>query len=120
MAAETARRVACNASLVALIENEQAEPLRHGEGSGPGRWRPAVPQPNGQSFDSVAPNHTQPIGDWKQLPAVHQERGLSINRRTAVTQWAGESMDYGWAVEALLLRSRKSSCSQGLWGVSRF
>src|SRR5690348_322137 len=29
-------------------------------------------KPNGESFDSVAPNHTQPLADWRQLMAAHE------------------------------------------------
>jgi hypothetical protein len=183
IAAETVRRFACDASIVALIENEQGEPLNVGRKTRsippalhralnardrgcrfPGcthtryvdahhihHWahggetkasnlvslcrfhhrkvhEGAVKvhilddgalrflQPNGQSFDSVAPNHTQQIGDWTQLPAVHRERSISIDRRTAVTQWAGETMDYGLAVEALQLKSRRCSRSPCISG----
>lgn len=179
IAAETVRRFACDASIVALIENEQGEPLNvgrktrsipsalrralnardrgcrfpgcthtryvdahhihHGAHGGETKASNLVSlcrfhhrkvhegdvkvhvlddgalrflQPHGQSFDAVAPNCTQPMGDWKQLAAVHQERGISIDRRTAVTQWAGESMDYGLAVEALQVRSRRLPVSQ--------
>lgn len=173
IAAETLRRFACDASIVALIENEQGEPLNVGRKtrSIPPALRRALNardrgcrfpgcthtryvdahhihhwahggetkasnlvslcrfhhrkvhegavkvhvlddgalrflQPNGQSFDSVAPNHTQPLGDWEQLPAVHRERRISIDKHTAVTHWTGERMDYAWAVEALQQRSR--------------
>jgi HNH endonuclease len=63
--------------------------------------------PNGKSFDSVAPEHVRPL-DWTRLPAEHEERGIHINDRTAATRWAGESMDYGLAVEVLLDRSRRA------------
>jgi hypothetical protein len=53
-----------------------------------------------RSFDGVAPNHTQPLGDWKRLPAIHQERGIHINASTAATRWTGERMDYGLATDA--------------------
>lgn len=175
IAVETARRFACDASIVALIENEQGEPLNVGRKtrSIPPALRRALNardrgcrfpgcthtryvdahhihhwahggetkasnlvslcrfhhrkvhegavkvqvlddgalrflQPDGQSFDGVAPNHTQPMGNWMQLPAVHQERGIHISKETAVTRWCGESMDYGMAVEGLQQRSRKS------------
>jgi hypothetical protein len=65
-------------------------------------------KPNGTSFDSVAPNHTHPIGDWTQLPAVHQQQGIHIDSHTAATRWRGESMDYGLAVECLLQRARRA------------
>ncbi|HEY4365699.1 MAG TPA: DUF222 domain-containing protein [Steroidobacteraceae bacterium] len=58
-------------------------------------------QPDGQSFDSVAPGHTQPMGDWQQLPAAHRERAIHIDKETAVTRWGGESMDYGMAIQGL-------------------
>jgi HNH endonuclease len=63
--------------------------------------------PNGQSFDSVAPDHVHPF-DWTELPAEHAQRGLFIDTRTAGTRWSGESMDYGLAVEVLLDQSRRA------------
>lgn len=53
--------------------------------------------PNGQCFDSVALDCTQPLGDWQQLLAVHQHQGIHINRK-------GEVMDYGMAIQTLLQR----------------
>jgi hypothetical protein len=50
--------------------------------------------------------------DWTRLPALNRDRGLEIDRTTAATGWTGESMDYGWAVQALLQRrqcARQSS-----------
>jgi hypothetical protein len=64
-------------------------------------------KPNGTSFDSVAPSHTQPIGDWSRLPAAHQQQGIHIDSRTAATRWRGESMDYDLAVGCLLQRARR-------------
>ena len=61
----------------------------------------------GQSFDSVAPDHTRPLLDWKQLPATHQQRGIHIDARTATTLWRGEVMDYGLAVEVLLQHAKR-------------
>lgn len=66
-------------------------------------------KPDGESFDSVAPNHTQPLGDWRQLPDAHEERGIHINEKTAVTRWAGEAMDYGLAVAVLLQQARRGT-----------
>ena len=40
----------------------------------------------------------------EQLQAEHRERGLEIDKSTAVTRWAGERMDYSTAVEWLLNR----------------
>ena len=64
-------------------------------------------QPNGKSFDSVAPGCTQPLSDWTQIPAEHDECGIHIDERTAATKWAGESMDYGLGVQVLLQQTRK-------------
>jgi hypothetical protein len=63
-------------------------------------------QPNGESFESVFRNHTRPIADWRQLPAVHERAGIHIDARTAVTRWDGGPMDYGLAMDYLMsLRS---------------
>jgi hypothetical protein len=64
-------------------------------------------QPNGESFDSVAPNHTHPISDWQELPRQHQDRDIVVNARTAVTRWDGEPMDFGLGVDSLLRRWRE-------------
>lgn len=64
-------------------------------------------RPNGQSFDSIAPGHTRPFTDWKQLPAIHQQHGIHIDRKTAATRWCGESMDFGLAIEVLLQQSKR-------------
>lgn len=173
--AETARRLACDASIVALVENANGEPLSVGRKTRsispalrralnardrgcrfPGcthtryvdahhihHWAHGgetkasnlvslcrfhhrkvhegavkvevlddgalrFTDPNGRSLDSVAPNHTHPIGDWQQLPASHREQGIHIYERTAVTRWEGETMDYGMAVEGLVQRARRA------------
>lgn len=54
--------------------------------------------------------HPQFPAEVKDVPAEtllaieqqHEELGLLLDARTAVTAWLGESMDYGMAVEALL------------------
>jgi hypothetical protein len=171
MAAETARRLACDSSVIPLIENDQGEPLNVGrttrtispalrrllnardkgcrfpgcthtrfvdahhiehwadggetkpsnlvtlcrhhhrcvhEGGfqihvlDDGAWR--FLRPDGRCVDSVVPGYTQPLGDWEYLPANNRERGVSIDARTAATRWAGETMDYGLAVEVSMQR----------------
>ncbi len=64
--------------------------------------------PNGQSFDSVAPDHVRPFTDWAHLPSEHEERGIHIDERTAATRWSGESMDYGLAVQVLLNQAERA------------
>jgi len=64
-------------------------------------------RPNGEAFDSVAPNHTRPLSDWRQLPAEHAQQGIRIDKNTAVTRWRGETMDYGLAIEVLLQHSKR-------------
>ena len=166
MAAETARRLSCDASVIALIENEDGEPLNVGRKtrtiSAPlrralnardkgcrfpgccntryldahhvehwangGETKPSnlvslcrfhhhavheggirieilddgalrFVKPNGASVDSVAPGYTQPLGDWRRLPAAPC---------SGATRWAGERMDYGLAVEVLLQQSNRN------------
>ena len=175
MAAETVRRLACDASIVAILENEKGDPLNVGRKTR--RIPPALQRalnardqgcrfagccnkrftdahhihhwthggetklsnlltlcrfhhrqvhegnvvihvlddgairflkPNGTAFDSVAPNHTQPIGDWTQLPKQHRERGVHIDARTAATRWTGESMDYGLGLQGLLQQAQRA------------
>ena len=172
MAAETARRLSCDCSVVPIIENEQGEPLNvgrktrsipsaiqralnardhgccrfpgcpntryldghhiqhwaHGgetklsnlvslcrfhhrqvhEGNvvvlklGDGAIR--FVKPNGQTFDSKLRDHTQPLGDWHQLVATHEQQEVHIDHHTAATRWDGGSCDYSVAVESLLRR----------------
>jgi hypothetical protein len=164
MAAETARRLACDASVVALIEDDDGEPLNVGRKtrtiSAPlrrvlkardkgcrfpgcantryidahhvehwangGETKPSnlvslcrfhhhavheggmriqilddgalrFVKPNGVAVDSVLPGFTQPLGDWKQLPA-----GTLVNR------WRGERMDYGLGVDTLLQQAKRA------------
>jgi hypothetical protein len=175
ISAETARRLACDASVVAIIENEQGEPLNVGRKtrtiSSPlrrflnardrgcrfpgctntryvdahhihhwadgGETKPSnlvslcrfhhrkvhegavvvqvlddgairFTHANGQSFDSVAPDHVRPFTDWTQLAAENEERGIHINARTAATRWAGQSMDYGLGVQVLLQQAKRA------------
>ena len=169
IAAETARRLACDASLVAIVENEKGEPLNVGRKTRsippalqralnsrdqgcrfPGcthkkytdahhihHWARGgetkisnlvtlcrfhhrkvhegdvivqilddgairFVQPNGECFDSVSPNHTRPLGNWRQLPAIHQRAGIHIDAKTAATRWDGGPMDYGLAMDSLM------------------
>ena len=173
VAAETARRLACDASLVAIVENEKGEPLnvgrktrsvppalqralnsrdqgcrfpgcthkkytdahhiKHWAHGGETKLSNLVTlcrfhhrkvhegavivqvlddgairfvQPDGECFDSVSPNHTQPIGDWRQLAIVHERAGIHIDAKTAATRWDGGPMDYGIAVDALMYLRR--------------
>ena len=171
MAAETARRLSCDASVVTLIENDDGEPLNVGRKtrtiSAPlrrvlnardkgcrfpgcantryldahhvehwangGETKPSnlvlfcrfhhhavheggirivilddgalrFVKPNGASIDSVAPGHTQPLGDWRQLPAA---------THSAATRWRGERMDYGLAIEVLMQQARRPKVRLG-------
>jgi Domain of unknown function (DUF222)/HNH endonuclease len=70
-------------------------------------------RPDGRAFDSVAPGYTQPLGDWKQLPAMHQETGIHINKQTAATRWDGEPMDYDYGIFVLLQQARRAGSSAG-------
>ena len=164
MAAETARRLACDASVVTLIENDDGEPLNVGRKtrtiSAPlrrlliardkgcrfpgcansryidahhvnhwangGETKPSnlvslcrfhhravheggirievlddgalrLVKKDGVAIDSVLPGCSQPLGDWKQLPAGQMANG-----------WRGERMDCGLGVEVLLQQARRA------------
>jgi hypothetical protein len=174
MPAETARRLACDTSLVAIVEDEDGDPLNVGRKtrtiSAPlrrllnardkgcrfpgcantrcvdahhiehwangGETKPSnlvslcrfhhravheggvrievlddgalrFVKPDGTSVDSVAPGYTQPLGDWRELPAENGRHGIRIDARTAVTRWNGEVMDYGLGVEVLMQQARR-------------
>jgi len=75
-----------------------------------GAWR--FVKPNGESFVSTAPGHTQPMsGDWETIFKQHAEHDIHIDAHTARTHWRGEHMDYGIAVDILLSRSQQTGPS---------
>jgi hypothetical protein len=167
IAAETARRLGCDASVVKILENDKGEPLsvgrktriippgirralnardqgcrfpgcsfkRYVDGHHVKHWahggetclsnlvtlcrfhhrlvhegRIVIQtlddgafrfiRPNGESFDSPPP---APTG-WSRLPAENADRNVLITPQTAITRWTGESIDYGFAIQALMQR----------------
>jgi hypothetical protein len=66
-------------------------------------------KPTGESFESVAPEHSLPLGNWRALVADNQRRGLAIDPRTATTRWMGEAMDYQIAIDSLLFREKRAA-----------
>jgi hypothetical protein len=62
-------------------------------------------QPSGESFDSRA----HPAGDWRQLPAIHEQAGIHIDAKTAATRWDGGPIDYGIAIDVLMSLPRDVS-----------
>jgi hypothetical protein len=175
IAVETARRLACDASLVGVVANEKGEPLDVGRKtrSIPPALRRALnardrgcrfpgcthdryvdahhiehwakggetklsnlvtlcrfhhrkvheglvrveilhdgalrfTNPDGLSFDSVAPGYTPPLSNWRELPAMNERHGIRIDAKTAATRWGGETMDYGFAIQSLLILARKA------------
>jgi hypothetical protein len=64
-------------------------------------------RPDGRSFDSVAPEHTRPLFDWRQLLTIHAQQGIRIDKNTAATLWRGEKMDYGLGIEVLLQHAKR-------------
>jgi hypothetical protein len=169
VAAETARRLGCDCSVVRIIENEKGEPLdvgrktrtippairralnardrgcrfpgccfkRYVDGHHVKHWANGgetklsnlvtlchfhhrlvheggaeilvlddgafrFVKANGESFDSPAP----PAGNMNALFAMHES--IRISPKTAITQWAGESLDLGLAVDVLMQRRRKN------------
>jgi hypothetical protein len=59
-------------------------------------------KPSGESFDSPAPSS----GDWAAVVATHESADIRISPSTAVTQWTGEALDLGIAIEALMQRTQ--------------
>lgn len=174
LASETARRLACDSSVVTIVENDKGEPLDVGRKTRsippalrralnardrgcrfPGcsnrryvdahhihHWanggetkqsnlvtlcrfhhrhvhegRVAIQvlddgtlrfvRPDGRVFESPVPNLAGPGAGWPHLAAAHRERGLNIERHTAVTLWRGERMDHDLAVAGLFQRARR-------------
>ena len=64
-------------------------------------------RPDGRPFDTAPPGRSEPF-HWTQLPLHHDRADIHINRHTAVTRWRGERMDYGMAVDALLVRAHRA------------
>ncbi|MDD9996543.1 MAG: hypothetical protein OXQ89_02235, partial [Rhodospirillaceae bacterium] len=54
------------------------------------------------STTADTPAATTAADRLEQLQAEHRERGVEIDASTAVTRWAGESMDYSTTIEWLL------------------
>jgi len=75
-----------------------------------GAWR--FFNARGESLYGCAPGHTQPLADWRRLPAEHAECGIHIDAKTATTGWRGERMDYGVAIDSLRYRSAAEQRSQ--------
>jgi hypothetical protein len=59
-------------------------------------------RPDGRCFDSTSALPVQ--SDWTELRSSNQNAGVHIDPKTASTRWKGESMDYGFAVQALMQR----------------
>jgi len=59
---------------------------------------------DGRILASGSPEMLSVQSDWTRMPALNRDRGLAIDHTTAASGWTGESMDYGWAVQALLQR----------------
>jgi hypothetical protein len=76
-----------------------------------GAWR--FTNRRGDSLNSCAPGHTQPLADWSRLTAMHAAQGITIDAGTAATRWRGERMNYAIAVDSLLYRSRRAQALAG-------
>jgi hypothetical protein len=172
IAAETARRLACESTVVRIVENAEGEPLdvgrktrtippgirralqardqgcrfpgccfkryvdghhvQHWADGGETKLRNLVTlcrfhhrlvhegqvvvqtlddgafrfiRPNGQTFDNPVP----PAADWTELVATHASADIRITQATAVTQWRGEALDLGLAIECLMQRREKNA-----------
>jgi len=58
---------------------------------------------DGRPFEAAMPT----TGDSRELVLRHRDDGLVIDAGTAVTRWRGERLDYGMAVEGLLIERER-------------
>lgn len=65
---------------------------------------------HGQPFDVAPPTQ----GDADALARWHRREGVHIDTSTAATRWAGESMDYGIAIDALCAQQRRAAERQNV------
>ena len=71
-----------------------------------GAWR--FVNAKGESWVSSAPGYTQPMAaQWTDLATRHEQDGIHIDLHTARTDWRGETMDYGLAIDALLKKEKR-------------
>jgi hypothetical protein len=71
--------------------------------------RPLIPAdraPGHQLAESREHQLTEPRGT--QLALQHKASGIRIDANTVTTPWRGERMDYGLAIEVLLVQSRRT------------
>jgi hypothetical protein len=64
-------------------------------------------QPDGECFET----ESRTLGDWQQLPAVHERVGIHIDAQTAAMRGRGGPMDYGLAMDALMYLRRHDPCT---------
>ena len=75
------------------------------------RWTTArfrFVRPDGEAVRYRPPPAAASRSIGTQLPLHHDRADIHINRHTAVTRWRGERMDYGMAVDALLVRAHRA------------
>jgi hypothetical protein len=90
LAPGTARRLACDAGVVPITEDGDDEPLNVGRKT--------------RSIPPAIRRALNPSGDKSlRRRAVNRHRGLDISPSTCVPRWAGERMDYGLAIDGLLV-----------------
>ena len=71
-------------------------------------------RPDGRVFEAAPGTR----GDSRAIVLAHRREGLVINADTAVTRWAGERIDYGMAVEGLMMQQERGEAGSGGQGVS--
>jgi len=118
LAATTARRLACDATLVTVLEDSAGAVLNVGRRTRtipPAIRRALSLRDSGCRFPGccetrfVDAHHIHHWCDGGEtsldnlvIEAEDAALGLRIDARTAVTRWLGESMDYGFAVGTLM------------------
>lgn len=146
-AAETARRLACDASLITMVEYDQGEPLnvdghhvKHWAHGGETKLSNLVTlcrfhhrlvhegQVVIQTLDDGAFRFVRPdgrtydspapaTGDWIALVAENESADIHITASTALGRWTGEKLDCGFAVRRLTEGAKRAMSSPAREGL---
>jgi len=71
-----------------------------------GAWR--FLRPDGDEYCLVARGDETPEYEWRDLKRTHTDRGIKIDRDTAVTRWRGERIDYDLGVWVLCNQAERA------------
>ena len=64
-------------------------------------------RPDGRALPDVPAPAMTPTDPAEALRALHATQGLRLHARTGLSQWFGERLDVGWALDVLHPRARR-------------